>query len=106
MARSYTDKSPKVDLVYSVVNKSELLDQVAVADYLPKTYPSFRYFPYVANEQDGFLTATKIKDMCDGVEGKEIFLCGPPPMMKALRTQLRELGVPNHRIHSEEFSMQ
>lgn len=105
MARSYTTTSPNVDLVYSVVNRSELLDQRAVAEYLPSTYKTFRYFPYVAKEQDGFLTAQKVKDMCGGLDNKQIFICGPPPMMKALRAQLRQLGVPNRNIHSEEFSM-
>ncbi len=105
MARSYNDKSPAVDMVYSVVTRSELLDQKAVAEYLPQKYESFRYFPYVANEQDGFLTGEKIKEMCGGLDGKEIFICGPPPMMKALRAQLRELGVPDRKIHSEEFAM-
>jgi ferredoxin-NADP reductase len=82
-----------------------LLDQQAVADYLPQKYHTFRYLPYVAKEQDGFLTAAKIKEMCGGLDGKEIFICGPPPMMKALRAQLRALGVPNRKIHSEEFAM-
>lgn len=105
MARSYNAQSPKVDLVYSVVHRTELLDQRAIAEYLPQHYPSFRYKPYVASEEDGFLTAAKIKEMCGGLEGKEIFICGPPPMMKALRSQLKALGVPNRKIHSEEFSM-
>lgn len=105
MARSYSNESPAVDLVYSVVNRTELLDQHAVADFLPQHYSTFRYMPYVASEQSGFLTAAKIKEMCGGLDGKEIFICGPPPMMKALRAQLRELGVPNRKIHSEEFAM-
>lgn len=105
MARSYAPEGPAVDFVYSVVARTELLDQHAVAEYLPQKYASFRYFPYIAKEQNGFLTATKIKDMCGGLDGKEIFICGPPPMMKALRSQLRDLGVPNRKIHSEEFAM-
>ncbi|MEI7631843.1 MAG: ferric reductase-like transmembrane domain-containing protein [bacterium] len=105
MARSYNSNSGAVDLVYSVVNRTELLDQKAIAEYLPQKYPSFRYMPYVAKEQEGFLTADKISQMCGGLDGKEIFICGPPPMMKSLRSQLRELGVPNSKIHSEEFAM-
>ena len=105
MARSYSSTSPKVDMVYSVVERTELLDQKALQEFLPQHYDGFRYFPYIAKEQDGFLTAQKIKDMCGGLDGKQIFICGPPPMMKALRSQLRALGVPNRNIHSEEFSM-
>ena len=68
-------------------------------------HPSFRYFPYVADEQDGFLSADKVDEMCGGLKGKEIFICGPPPMMKSLKSQLKAKGVPNSKIHSEEFAM-
>lgn len=33
----------------------------------------------------------------------EFFLCGPPPMMAALRSDLKEWGVPGERVHSEAF---
>lgn len=105
MARSYEASSPPVDLIYSVVHRTELLDQVALADKLPSLFPQFRYMPYVADETDGFLTADKIDAMVGGLTKREIFICGPPPMMKSLRAQLRKKGVPNSKIHSEEFSM-
>lgn len=106
MARSYDRESPPVHLFYSVVHKEELLDQMALRDYLPVHYPSFIYHPYVADEQKEFLNVKYIAEQVGGVGNKEIFICGPPPMMKALRTQFKELGVPNRKIHSEEFSMQ
>jgi len=34
----------------------------------------------------------------------EVFLCGPPPWMTAVRATLREAGVPADRIHAEEFA--
>lgn len=106
MARSYSDKSPSVDLVYSVVDKTELLDTEALSTFLPQHYKTFRFFPYVYKEQNAYLTGQKIAEMCGDLKGKEIFLCGPPPMMKALRSQLNAMGIKNRYIHSEEFSMQ
>lgn len=106
MARSYTAQSPAVDLFYSVVKREELLDQAALADFLPQHYSQFHYHPYIVNEQPTFLNAQYIVDQTGPVAGKEIFLCGPPPMMKALRAQFRAMGVPNYKIHSEEFTMQ
>ena len=105
MARSYDEKSPPVDLVYSVVHRTELLDQKALCEVLPSIHPTFRYFPYVADEQDGFLSVDKVEALCGGLEGKEIFICGPPPMMKSLKLQLKAKGIPSSRIHSEEFAM-
>ncbi len=39
------------------------------------------------------------------ITAKEYFICGPPPMMAAIKNTLRTLGVPRHQIHTEEFSL-
>ncbi|MEU3337554.1 ferredoxin reductase family protein [Streptomyces sp. NPDC002144] len=36
---------------------------------------------------------------------RDVFLCGPPPMMKAVLGSLGELGVPKWQIHFERFSL-
>ncbi|MEU1270740.1 ferredoxin reductase family protein [Streptomyces sp. NPDC005799] len=36
---------------------------------------------------------------------RDVFLCGPPPMMKAVLGSLGELGVPKRQIHFERFSL-
>jgi predicted ferric reductase len=38
------------------------------------------------------------------VRDREAYLCGPPPWMVAVRTDLRAAGVPDDLIHSEEFA--
>ncbi len=35
----------------------------------------------------------------------DIYLCGPPPMMHSVTEQLKSLGVPRRRIHSERFAL-
>lgn len=104
MARSIGPNSPPVDMFYSVLKREELVDQHALAEYLPQHYPQFKYHTYVGDEQKGFLTAQYINEISP-LQGKEIFICGPPPMMKSLRTQLNKMGIPNRKIHTEEFSM-
>ncbi|MFE6524650.1 ferric reductase-like transmembrane domain-containing protein [Streptomyces sp. NPDC057794] len=37
--------------------------------------------------------------------GRDVYLCGPPPMMNAVLGSLRELGVPKAQIHFERFSL-
>ena len=64
----------------------------------------FNFIPYIT-EDHGFLTATIISEKSKGLNDKDFFICGPPVMMKALRKQLRDKGVLNYKIHSEEFSM-
>ncbi len=105
MAKSYTKNSPKVDLIYTVAQRTELLDQKALAEFLPNQFSTFRYFPYITSQQKGYITAKKIHTMSGSFKGKEIFICGPPTFMRQLRLQLRAMGVPNSRIHTEEFAL-
>ncbi|MBI5744691.1 MAG: ferredoxin reductase family protein [Elusimicrobia bacterium] len=55
--------------------------------------------------EKGRLDAACIKRLVPDVAERDAFLCGPPPMMSALRTALLGLGVPAKRIHYEQFSL-
>jgi predicted ferric reductase len=104
MARSLKpEDNYKVDLYYSVRDRSEaaFLEEL---ETIARTNPNFRIIPWIASEKS-FLTAEAIIKESGGVLGKEIFLCGPPPMMKALRKQFGTWRVPVSHLHSEEFSM-
>jgi len=104
MARSLKPEDGyKIDLYYSVVDRSEAafiedLETVAFAN------PNFRLVPWYTKEKS-FLNAEAIVNESNGVLGKEIFLCGPPGMMKAMKAQFGKWKVPVANIHSEEFSM-
>lgn len=104
MARSLRpDDDYRVDLYYSIKERSEgaFLEEL---EAIAKINTNFRVIPWVANEK-GFLTAEAVVKESGGVLGKEIFICGPPPMMKALRTQFAKWKVPVAKLHSEEFSL-
>lgn len=53
----------------------------------------------------GRLDADRIKRLVPDVAEREVFLCGPVPMMKALLQALATLGVPSSRIHYERFAL-
>lgn len=55
--------------------------------------------------ETGFIDAEKIKRLVPDVAERDIFLCGPPPMMWGIITQLKALGVPANQIHYERFSL-
>lgn len=105
MARSFNESCPEVDLIYSVKARDELLDQAALAQYLPNRYENFRYHDFVYAETNAYLDAATIAKIVPDVKSRHIFICGPPPMMKSLRKQLREIGVKNSNIHTEEFTL-
>jgi predicted ferric reductase len=53
----------------------------------------------------GFVTADWIKkESGELLQDAQVFVCGPPPMMKSVRAALRSLGVPGDRIHDERFT--
>ncbi len=106
MARSMHDNPAQVYLIYSVATRSEMVEESILREFLPQHFPNFTFIPYITDEKEGkFLTADFVEEQVGGLSDKEIFMCGPPVMMKAMRSQLRAKSVPNRKIHSEEFSM-
>ncbi len=55
--------------------------------------------------EKGQLDEEKIQRLVPDVTSREVFLCGPPPMMEAVKHMLVGLGVPQSRIHFEKFSL-
>ena len=105
MAQTLPQTGYKIDLYYSVKTSSELIDWQKLYDTAMAKDGNFRVIPYIGDQQPSFLSADFIEQTSNGFKGKEIFLCGPPPMMKSLRQQLKAKSVPSTSIHSEEFAM-
>jgi len=55
--------------------------------------------------ENGFVDQEKIARLVPDVSERDVFLCGPPPMMAAIVKQLKALGVPDKQIHYERFSL-
>ncbi len=51
----------------------------------------------------GRLSAGLIRECVPDIASKLVHLCGPPPMMEALKGTLCELGVPSERVKTEAF---
>ncbi len=104
MSSNIQDKSQKIDLYYSVQKKGEdiYLDEL---QNNAKKYTNIRLIPFYT-DQSGYLTADVIQKISGQFNTSTAFLiCGPPSMMKSLRGQLVDLGVPKKSIHTEEFSL-
>ncbi len=59
----------------------------------------------VAGAEFGRLDKTTLARLVPDIADRDIFLCGPPPMMTALRASMKELGVPKSQIHFERFAL-
>jgi len=104
MARSLNQADGyKVDLYYSALSLEEAAFDEELRS-IASANPNFRLIQWHGKEK-GFLSADAIASESQGVLGKEVFLCGPPGMMAALKSQFAKWKVPVANIHSEEFSM-
>ena len=50
------------------------------------------------------LNAAHLQALVPDLAEREVFLCGPPGLVGALRATLREADVPRRHIHLEEFA--
>ncbi|MFI2432767.1 ferric reductase-like transmembrane domain-containing protein [Streptomyces sp. NPDC018693] len=51
------------------------------------------------------LAPAELARLVPDITDRDVFLCGPPPMMNAVIGSLRELGVPKQQVHFERFSL-
>ena len=63
---------------------------------------------YLLGERDGPLgdplDAGAIERLVPDVRHRDVFLCGPVPMMQLVEASLRKLGLPSRQIHAERFA--
>ena len=55
--------------------------------------------------EKGVVDAAMLARLAPDFAGRDAFLCGPPPMMAALRRGLKAAGMPEENIHYEAFSL-
>lgn len=104
MARSLpSDFSQHIDLYYSLKNEQENVFIESLAG-LSKNNSHLK-FTYIYSDQVGHLTAEAIMNKTEDIIKKEIFICGPKPMMKSLKEQFITKGVDRDQIHTEEFAL-
>ena len=53
--------------------------------------------------ESGFVDKEKLARLIPDLSLRDIYLCGPPPMMAAVEGCLTELGIEKNRIHFEKF---
>ena len=109
--RSLTDRGwmGEINLLFSVraVRDVAFRDELA---YLQSRFANLRARILVAADPDtpwdgprGQITREVIADFIPNLIGSRVLLCGPPPMMTAMRQILVGMGVPDAEIHQEAF---
>jgi len=103
MARNLKNSENKIDLYYCLNNENEAVF-LGELSKISERKSNFRVIPFYSNKR-GFIDGGTIQKLSGDLQNKEIFLCGPPAMMKTLREQFLRLKIPNKNIHSEEFQL-
>lgn len=109
--RSLTEElagTTELTLIYSARTKADavLLDEL-------KTIQNIRSFKLIeiyaderiAGAEYGRLDQTVLARLVPDLKDRDVFLCGPPPMMTALKQALRKLGLPKKQLHWERFAL-
>ncbi|MEW6401117.1 MAG: ferredoxin reductase family protein [Chloroflexota bacterium] len=97
------DLNHDIDLFYTVRHPEEAVcvDELQAADAKnPRLNVHLRY-----SAKEGSLTVEAIvKKLGGDLTGRDIYLCGPLPMIQAFEKKFLELGVPKDRLRYEEFN--
>ena len=94
-------------LVYGVTNDSDLVDMDKLEAFAARI-PNFTFTACVANADSpyphkGYVTQhIEPSHLHDGEV--DIYLCGPPPMVEAVSTFIRERGIQPKNFYYEKFA--
>ena len=58
---------------------------------------------FIDSDKDGFFNHSHLEKSCANAKQRELFICGPSPMITSVRKSLKELGFNNNQIHYEFF---
>ena len=110
--RCLTDRSHghEIHFLYAAKTPSELIFREECA-YLARRHPKVQVVSIVADAdgQDwtgpvGYITAEFIAASVPDIVEHRIHLCGPLPMMKAVKSALKTLKVPPEQVKTEDFA--
>ena len=91
-----------VDLYYSVKEKTEAVYLNDLQE-IQNNNSNFNFNLWNTKEK-GYIKAESVSSISNGLDHKEIFLCGPLVFMESLKNQFISLGVDINKIHYENFS--
>jgi predicted ferric reductase len=91
-----------IQLIYCVQDESRahfLSELEAIAAKIP-AFRLWKHFFY----REGPLNGAFMSACCPDFPSRDIYVCGPPPLIQAARRELRRHGIPGSRIHTEDFT--
>ncbi|WP_168787394.1 benzoate 1,2-dioxygenase electron transfer component BenC [Paraburkholderia aromaticivorans] len=102
-----TNSQQKVHLIYGVTRDLDLVQVDAIETYVAKL-PNFTYSTVVADTESthprkGWVTQHMPAEAVNDGD-VDVYLCGPPPMVDAVRKHFDDNGVKPNSFHYEKFT--
>jgi len=104
MAKDLVGKNDYDIKLYYLVPVSEEAVFAALLTKLDAELPNLT-IRLITTKSQGRLTADRVAKDVPDIKDRDIFVCGPAPMMQDLRKQFNATGIRNSHIISEEFSL-
>jgi predicted ferric reductase len=94
-----------IDLIYRANTEADLVLRHEIDWIAQRRGISVHYLlgPPMPGSAD-YLSAQQLRRLVPDIAERDVFLCGPEPMMDAARAGLRRAGVPRRHIHHESFA--
>jgi predicted ferric reductase len=93
-------------LLYRVASDRDLAFRDELMAYADKHGVDLRFLvgPEVGDDHTDRLGVPALHAMVPDLAERDVYLCGPPAMVDAVRRRLKRLHVPPHQIHFERFA--
>lgn len=102
--RSLSNNSPLDAILYYIVSTEDEAAYLKELQNIQNKVSTFKVIPYFSKSQ-GRISAEVVAQTVKDFAARDIFLCGPIPMMQSLHSQFKALGIKSSQIHSEEFQL-
>ncbi len=105
LAESLQQKNKDSVLLYGCKNPADVIFEEELRAVAPKRH---YIFSQKSGSNDpvstGRIEKSKILSLVPDFKDREIYMCGPVPMMKQLALEFESLGLPRRQIHFEKFN--
>jgi ferredoxin-NADP reductase len=93
-----------MDVIYRASRKEDLVlkDELDYLEY--HSNGSMRVHYLVGSRKDHPMDAKSLKALVPQIADSDIYICGPGPLVEAVKAAADDLGVPKNRFHDEAFA--
>ncbi|PPD10199.1 MAG: FAD-binding oxidoreductase [Methylocystis sp.] len=99
----------EIFLIYACATREDIIFREEL-EYLVRRHPNLHVTVVLNKETSaewtgprGYITKDLLRQSVPNLMARRVHLCGPPPMMEALKSILAEIGVPSDQVKTETF---